>query len=804
MVLDEYLECGYSLIPLDGKIPTVKNWIKADISKERLLTHINHGGNIGCRLSRQDLVIDVDTHGTGANGIGLASLHKLEDDLGTKFGNICPTVITGAGGFHFYAKMPPDVRINETLDAYPGIEFKSYGRQVVIPGSIHPDTLAAYRWSDNNIKLSQVPTISPNLLSMIRREDINISQNADKISNDQLADLLSQLPVTEFGSHDLWFPILAAAHHATDGKGIEEFVSWSVKDPKYAKDEHIIRARWNSLGGKVVNYTVNTLYKTVLQYGGNVNRICHDFDDIVDTIPANDAKEIQCSGIALKLAEALNSESDDSQILRAIKASIQANTLEQIKAQKIIRKAVNLSVSDFNKIVNSVKDDVYCDISRKLAEATINDRFNLGRGLVMNNGQFWMYNGKYWQPIRTEYVGKTVIEELDSMRSAITIEIRENTLVNDTVSLMGKLTSSCEDKLRLTAKPYPVINCDNGELWIDESGNTELKKHNPHSYLLQVLNVRYDPEAKCPQFDKAIHKTFSNFDDCEDIIRHLYEMIGYIIHPDKHPAHWFLLKGPGNDGKSTIMKIISALLGDAVLPESIERFSGTDSHATTELVGKLLVYDDDLRKNYLLPDGLLKKLSENGELTANPKGYATYRFQKACTVVMCCNGNPKTQDLSNGFRRRAMVIPFKQGFSNDEVIPYLAEKIIGSELSGILNKALEGLRRLRARGKFEEPVSCLEAKNDWLCSANSLHDFFTKYVIFTNDNNDKLSLSELYDGYTSYAVSQNIKNVYTKQTFRQNFEDLGAVRIQTGNSHRAITYLGCKLSIFDDFDECND
>lgn len=801
MVLDTYLDCGYSLIPLEGKKPIMKNWIKIVLTREVLDSYVAKGFNVGCRLSRQDLVIDVDTHGKGADGVGLNSLTKLESLIGFKLAEHCPTVVTGSGGYHFYMKLPPDVRVNENLDEFPGIEFKSYGRQVVIPDSIHPDTLIPYTWLDGSLPLVQVPTANEALIKLIRRDELaSNNNNADKITNVQLKDLLSQLPVTDFGSHDAWFPILASSHHATDGQGIEEFIQWSLSDPKYAKDEHIIRARWNSLGGKTINYTVNTLYKTVLQYGGNINRVCHDFDDIVSDIPEKDI-QTQHSGVALRLAEALTEDSPEEDAIKAIKASIQANTLEQIKAQKIIRKTLSLSIGDFNKIVNSVKEDVYCDVSRKLAECTINNRFSLGRGLVMNNGQFWMYNGKYWQPIRTEYVGKTVIEELDSLRDSLNIEVRENTLVNDTVSLMGKLASSCEDKLRLTAKPYPVINCDNGELWINDDGSVELKKHNPHSYLLQVLNVRYDPKADCPKFDESLQKTFSNFEDRDDIIRHVYEMIGYIIHPDKHPAHWWLLKGPGNDGKSTIMKIVSALLGDAVLPESIERFGGNDSHATTELVGKLLVYDDDLKKNYLLPDGLLKKLSENGELTANPKGFATYRFQKACTVVMCCNGNPRTQDLSNGFRRRAMIIPFRQGFRNDEIVPHLAEKIIATELPGILNKALEGLKRLRARGEFLQPKSCLEAKNEWLSSANSIHDFMQRYVVDTGNPEDKLTLTELYDSYTAYALSQNIKNVYTKQTFRQNFEDLGAIRVQAGKSHRAISYVGYKLLATDDFED---
>ena len=221
MVLDTYLDCGYSLIPLDGKKPIMKNWIKVVLTRESLDAYVAKGYNIGCRLSRQDLVVDVDNHGKGANGVGLDSLNKLESQIGFKLAEHCPTVITGSGGYHFYLRLPPDVKVNENLDEFPGIEFKSYGRQVVIPDSIHPDTLAPYVWSEGSLPLAEVPTASEALIKIIRRDELaGNNDNADKITNDQLRDLLSQLPVTDFGSHDAWFPILASSHHATDGQGI--------------------------------------------------------------------------------------------------------------------------------------------------------------------------------------------------------------------------------------------------------------------------------------------------------------------------------------------------------------------------------------------------------------------------------------------------------------------------------------------------------------------------------------------------------------------------------------------------------
>lgn len=48
-----------------------------------------------------------------------------------------PHVRTGSGGHHYYFQKPADVQLLDSPRDYPGLEFKSHGRQVVAPGSIH-------------------------------------------------------------------------------------------------------------------------------------------------------------------------------------------------------------------------------------------------------------------------------------------------------------------------------------------------------------------------------------------------------------------------------------------------------------------------------------------------------------------------------------------------------------------------------------------------------------------------------------------------------------------------------------------
>ena len=70
-----------------------------------------------------------------------------------------------------------------------------------------------------------------------------------------------------------------------------------------------------------------------------------------------------------------------------------------------------------------------------------------------------------------------------------------------------------------------------------------------------------------------------------------------------------------------------------------------------------------------------------------------------------------------------MVIPFDRQFGPSEADKELFPKIWQSELPGVLNRALEGLARLRKRGDFKPPVDCVRAAQEFMAHANPLLAF---------------------------------------------------------------------------------
>lgn len=255
--LDAHASAGHQLIPLDGKVPTERAWTKAkplDLAKAK--ARIQAGKNVGVRLRATDLVVDVDPRNFDDGDDPSA---RLKADFALPD---APFVRTGGGGWHFYFRKPAEVAVVNALSGYKGIEFKSFGRQVVAAGSIHPDTGEPYRLDDDPLamSLSEAPKVTEALLDAISKPFGDRSgQESGELSPDQLAEWLEHIDVADYRDELKWRELMMACHHATGGEGMEEFVAWSTSDPDYADHNEIIRRRWNSLDTKRGGITIRTL-----------------------------------------------------------------------------------------------------------------------------------------------------------------------------------------------------------------------------------------------------------------------------------------------------------------------------------------------------------------------------------------------------------------------------------------------------------------------------------------------------------------------------------------------------------------
>lgn len=236
-----------------GKAPRDSNWTTRDYDSAAVIAECTaKGWNVGARIPDDWVVIDIDPRNGGDDGFAnLCADFDLDPDA-------WPCQRTGSGGRHYFLRKPAGVKLLDTLRhaddpeqpnefeprRYAGVEFKSVGRQIVAPGSRHPNG-KPYKWERSN--LADAPDVPAGLLGAITRPVREASEGGGHITPAKLAAALEGLNPEDFREHEDWLQLMMAAHHATGGEGRTEFVEWSTADPEYADAGEEIGHRWDSL-----------------------------------------------------------------------------------------------------------------------------------------------------------------------------------------------------------------------------------------------------------------------------------------------------------------------------------------------------------------------------------------------------------------------------------------------------------------------------------------------------------------------------------------------------------------------------
>ena len=304
------------------------------------------------------------------------------------------------------------------------------------------------------------------------------------------------------------------------------------------------------------------------------------------------------------------------------------------------------------------------DLAGLLAEAVLADEFANGTHLIHRAGQFYRFAGTRWEPMSDDQLRKVVLRQLRGLNNRAHLK---------TASLMGEVTTvlraSQEADTDLFAErtnPLSIINCENGELWLDDDGLPELRSHKPSSGQLHTLPVKYDPAARCPEYDRALDQIFSNASDKAGMIRHWHELVGYLIQPTRAFPIIVVLIGKGANGKTRLLNTVTRLLGpQATYFGNVEHLEG-NRFSLGALRGKLLFVDDDVKVRLKLPDGILKKISEAKPITGEEKYKNPTTFTSRAVPFLLCNGIPFLQDVTPGMMRRLHILPFEKEFSGEE------------------------------------------------------------------------------------------------------------------------------------------
>ncbi|MEQ1906751.1 MAG: phage/plasmid primase, P4 family, partial [Pirellulaceae bacterium] len=241
--------------------------------------------------------------------------------------------------------------------------------------------------------------------------------------------------------------------------------------------------------------------------------------------------------------------------------------------------------------------------------------------------------------------------------------------------------------------PIDVLNVKNGLIRLSDH---KLLPHDPRHLSTAQLPVAFDSNATCPNIDKFISETFP--EDCTALA---YETTGWLMLAITCIQKAILLFGQGGNGKSVFLNVLCQFIGKLNYSSLSLHKLESDRFAASRLIGKLANICPDLPNDALSGTSIFKAITGGDEVTAEYKFKDSFDFLPFARLIFSSNSLPRSNDQSQGFFDRWVVVPFDRSFRGEaNEIPRSeldARLTNASELSGLLNKALSAITEVKKR-----------------------------------------------------------------------------------------------------------
>jgi putative DNA primase/helicase len=217
-----------------------------------------------------------------------------------------------------------------------------------------------------------------------------------------------------------------------------------------------------------------------------------------------------------------------------------------------------------------------------------------------------------------------------------------------------------------------------------------LKPHDP-SYLSSIqVPVEWDPEAVCPTYEDWLQGMIP--DQAEDLERTAATMLD----PSRTPQKAVFLFGPSRSGKSTFLRLMTAMAGQANWSAVTLHQLAEDRFAAANVFGMMLNCAADLSAKHVEDLSIFKMMTGEDAIQANRKFGAQFAFTNRALFAFSANELPTVGESSRAYVERIKPFKFGRSFAGSED-PSI-EARMKTELPGILNRWVAAYQRLLSEG----------------------------------------------------------------------------------------------------------
>jgi putative DNA primase/helicase len=365
-----------------------------------------------------------------------------------------------------------------------------------------------------------------------------------------------------------------------------------------------------------------------------------------------------------------------------------------------------------------------------------------------DDGSLWSCHGGIWKRDGERALRHAARKALGSMNYAANVltELKAQARSDPTTEVEG-------DEFGVDTGSVAV---ENGLVDLDAAadggGEDALRELRPDDLARTQLPVEYDPAAEYGEWAGYVEEWAE--DGKADALQ---EFVGYCLHIGEMPIHRaLLLVGSGANGKGTFLSVVREMLGNRENTTSIElQTLANERDAVADFDGSLANIDDDLSSRKLGQGlGMFKKLVAGDWVRGRSLYESAFEFQATGKHLYAANEVPQVDvpDEDEAFWRRWMLVEFPNYYPPNERDPDLRDRLTEDEsLSGVLNWAIAGRRRLLEQGHFTgEDRLTHDKRQRWQSWGDTVDKFIAEHVE-RDESADRIKTGDAYDRFAAWC-----------------------------------------------------
>lgn len=477
--------------------------------------------------------------------------------------------------------------------------------------------------------------------------------------------------------------------------------------------------------------------------------------------------------------ESLNKQMDECGVTNADHAVI-CTTPEQI-LESVLKDIIKVDYLDYIAVIGGNPDKYMKDGVPKIPQRIIAVMIAHYTHEVMNkkgyylrqlftggvNGTvIYLYNGKYWQ-----IVDRVWIKEL---LQGVLIATGYDKLEAQTIYLANLLLDTFYQNTPLQPNVISnkvLINLNNGTLEILPDGKTSLNSYNHSDLMMYCLPYEYTANTTGELFMSYLNRVLPD----RESQAILQELLGSIFVKNINLEKIGVLLGSGANGKSVLLKVVTALLGDSNVSQMDLKALTTDRNADnnrSHLMGKLLNFAPEINARGEQAHDLIKRMASGEAIQVKMLYKDTITIKDYAKLIFNANTLPTDNEISEGYFRRWLIIHFDQTIRDSEKDPELANKIISSDLPYVLNWIIEGARRIAKNKAFSKCDKSNEILTQYQLESDVVALWVDDCGYVPHESNPVL-LKDLYDKFKSWAYEQGYFKIPVNKTVSKRLDSLG-------------------------------